>query len=108
MWCKCGKQIRKSSLSRHIKKYGCSKDLEMPKENHGLQTKPNTCEQHKQNGNTRTFKLQTDVHVTTKEDGTVIFTHDPIEIDGRQMVVAPVALFQNIEIAEYAFPDGKY
>lgn len=95
--CKCGKEIRKSSLSRHLNKYDCLKSsMEMPNVNNTNLSEPNT-------QNTRSYKIETELHVTTTENGTIIYKHDLISIDGCQMMLVPASTFNSTEIPEYSF-----
>lgn len=76
--CKCGKKIRKSSLTRHLQKYLC--DLETNEMSQGLPNESTDC-----------YDIHTKVRVTKLDDGSIEFKHDRIEIDGIQMVLIPAS-----------------
>lgn len=84
IFCDCGIFIRKSSLSRHLKKCTSSKKIEIPR---GDVQEPqiNTSVQ---NGNTKCFQIQLQLHVT-ETDGNVTYKHDKIEVNGINMMLVP-------------------
>lgn len=122
--CECGKKIRKSSLSRHLQKYCSSKTIELQEvqadaNEQQLQTNEmpqefqpilycNTDEQHAQDGNTVRFKIQTELSVTKNDDGTIVYSHEPIEIDGIQMVLVPASSLETNESTENESSNGKF
>lgn len=53
-------------------------------------------------GETACFKIETEIRVTTK-NGMITYEHDPIELNGIQMVLVPASSFCSIEHS----PNGK-
>lgn len=47
--------------------------------------------------NTKRFQIIVELIVTQNEDGTITFTHDPIEIEGNSLVIAPALCFESLE-----------
>lgn len=99
--CDCGRWMSKASLWRH-KSNVCS--MNRPKEPAQV---PND---HSGSTNERIVKIETDVHVHEK-DGHVWFDHDPIVVDGVQLVLIPAAsivtMHPDIEVSHDVNSNGK-
>lgn len=68
----------------------------------------NSNEQHTLDGNTTCYEIQTKLRVTKNDDGTIIYNHDKIEIDGIQMVLVPASTFDTIELSKNVPTNGKF
>lgn len=64
---------------------------------HALNELPLEFDQRSQNEMTTSITLQTNVRVTKKCDGTILFDHDPIEINGIPMVLVPASMLTTVQ-----------
>lgn len=75
--CVCGKLIRKSSLSRHTNKYKCNEATHVPEND----VEPTQSASY-------TLKITTEVSITNN-DGVMTYQHEPIFINGVEMLIVP-------------------